>query len=127
MSFVIQAQGCRFEAPETLLRLSSKRFVIYNAMLCDWLSSSLLYTVPGASSAICGEGESVAEIMTQAVVTFDHLTGEIHKNEKTDFHFFISPIDAKSIGDRLQRCRHFYIHQIPRKGGMFARRPCWRV
>ena len=63
---------------------------------------------------------SIAEIITQAVVTFVHLTGEIHKNEKTDFHFFISPIDAKSTGDRLQRCRHLYIPQIPRKGGMFA-------
>ena len=34
------------------------------------------------------EEESVVEIITQAVDTFDLLTGEIHKNEKTDFHFF---------------------------------------
>ena len=47
-----------------------------------------------ASSVICWEGVFVAEIMTQAVVTFNDLTGEIHENQKTYFHFFISPIDA---------------------------------
>ena len=62
------------------------------------MSYSLLYTVPGALSVTCGEGECVAEIMTQAVVTFDDLTVanlKRWKNEKIDFHFFISPIDAE--------------------------------
>ena len=53
-----------------------------------------LCTVLRASSVICGEWESVAEIMTQPVVTFNDLTGEIHKMKRQIFIFFISPIDA---------------------------------
>ena len=46
-----------------------------------------LCKVRRASSVISGEVGSVAEIMTKEVVTFNDLTGAIHKTEKTDFHF----------------------------------------
>ena len=57
--------------------------------------------------------QSVSEIMTQAVVTFDDLTGEIHENQKTDFHFFISPIhadiDNRSIVEATSSRQHLHI------------------
>ena len=87
-----------------------------------------LCTVRRASSVICGVGGSVAEIMAQAVVTFNDLTGEIHENQKTDFHFFLSLRSMPtSITDRFLRRQHLHIPEIPNKRGLLAGRPCWRV
>ena len=122
VSFATHAAGSRFEArrkhrPLRVLKYAIKFHLTLVSVLFRFRSP-----VPRVGSEIvidrlhgvCGECGAYPFFLFSPVTSI--------KMKRLIFIFFISPIDAKSIGDRLQRCRHLYIPQISCKGGLFAGR-----